>query len=181
MSGVRIPLPRPLFVRRARSLLCLLRDKYSSRILLGRDARPASTTTASQGAGKIGAPDWNRTSNRRLRRPMLYPIELQARRWSILTGNHPRRESRRRTILGDFPARHPVSPKFSAQESTGLLQTPQISPVGIHASFSPAARQSTGLSKRRVLDQSGAPFRKFVMRPSSWRGGGCAAPVRAPE
>src|SRR5690348_626909 len=25
-----------------------------------------------------GAPDWTRTSNRRLRRPMLYPIELRA-------------------------------------------------------------------------------------------------------
>ena len=35
---------------------CRLRDKYSSRILLGRDARPASTTIASQGAGKLARP-----------------------------------------------------------------------------------------------------------------------------
>ena len=44
-----------------------------------------------RGELRNGAPDWNRTSNRRLRRPMLYPIELRAHRWRILTGNHRQR------------------------------------------------------------------------------------------
>ena len=103
------------------------------------------------GEVRNGAPDWNRTSNRRLRRPMLYPIELQARCWRILTGNHRRRASWRRTILGDFSTRHPVSPKFRAS-ILRLLQTPH-SPVGIpaHPRRDSALDATVTSAKKRLL------------------------------
>ena len=103
------------------------------------------------GEVRNGAPDWNRTSNRRLRRPMLYPIELQARCWRILTGNHRRRASWRRTILSDFSTRHPVSPKFRASVLR-LLQTPH-SPVGIpaHPRCDSALDATVTSAKKRLL------------------------------
>src|SRR5690242_2761103 len=85
MSGVRIPLPRPMLCDRPRSLL---RIRLVARVLLVAFCRtrthpcadfPQQSPRGGTAVEFFGAPDWNRTSNRRLRRPMLYPIELRAR------------------------------------------------------------------------------------------------------
>jgi hypothetical protein len=68
-----------------------------------------------------------------------------------LTGNHRRRASWRRTILGDFSTRHPVSPKFRASVLR-LLQTPH-SPVGIpaHPRCDSALDATVTSAKKRLL------------------------------
>ena len=55
-------------------------------------ARPDPRTHQATARASTGAPDWTRTSNRRLRRPMLYPIELRAQLWRILASNLPWRD-----------------------------------------------------------------------------------------
>jgi hypothetical protein len=49
----------------------------------------------------LGAPGGNRTPDRRIRNPLLYPTELQAReRWREVTAGNPEGEARRARLAG---------------------------------------------------------------------------------
>ena len=130
---------------------------------------------------KAGAPDRNRTCNRRLRRPMLYPVELRAQLFEIIapTGT-ARRQSPSRIKGAAAPAKMVGVEGFelstsSSQSwrSTRLSYTPptiSIAPCSAskkRATTRPTSTSDRGLSFRTARTASSNINKKGAEAPSA--------------
>ena len=99
----------------------------------------------------IGAPDRNRTCNRRLRRPMLYPVELRAQmlRSLLRDERHPPARCRLRELVG-VGGFEPTTSSSQSWRATRLRYTPRsfrgTTPANRHDTTSTLNGQTAGHS-----------------------------------
>ncbi len=95
-----------------------------------------------------GAPDRTRTCNRRLRRPMLYPVELRAHRQPCIVPPHT--GTRRQPSLVGVEGFEPPTSCSQSRRATRLRYTPACrSTAQLHACKQPAMVRTTATNVNR--------------------------------